>query len=126
MVDLMHAPVYKTIGEPLDLLSSLDEKAAVWDADGHAPAVLQPHRQPRKARLAVDGQEVEVVVVACIAGPCRTVPLQINTCMACCQLTNLLLSGTCELACGCFTDRESLTSAGISVPANPRLEWEHK
>ncbi len=81
MVDLMHAPVYEAIGEPLDLLSSLDEQAAVGDADGHAPAVLQPHRQPREARLAVDGQKVQVVVVPGIAGPWRAVPVQIHACM---------------------------------------------
>ena len=91
----MHAPMDEAIGEPLNLLPGLDEQAAVGDADGHAPAVLQPHRQPREARLAVDRQKVEVVVVACVAGPCRTIPLQINTWTAqSCHIRRLLLSSS--------------------------------
>ena len=87
--NLMHPPMYEAIGEPLNLLSGLDEEAAVRDADGHAPAILKPHRQPWEARLAVDGEEVEVIVVARVAGPCRTVLLKIDTWVAQQQLGSI-------------------------------------
>ena len=77
--DLVHASVDVAIGEPLDLLAGLDEETAVRDADGHAAPILQPHGQAREARLAVDGQKVQVIVVPCIARPCSTMPLQVHT-----------------------------------------------
>lgn len=38
----------------------LDEEAALRDLDGSTGAVPQPHVQPWKPRLAMDGEEVEV------------------------------------------------------------------
>ena len=38
----------------------LDEQTAIGHADRDAAAVPQPHVQPREARLAVDGEEVQV------------------------------------------------------------------
>ena len=79
--DLMHATADVAIGQPLNLLPGLDEQAAVGDADWHAAAVLQPHCQTGKARLAVDGQKVQVIVVAGIACPRRTKSVNVHACM---------------------------------------------
>jgi hypothetical protein len=43
--------------------TDLNQQAALRHLDGDAAAVTQPHVQPWEARLAVDGEEVEVVVV---------------------------------------------------------------
>ncbi len=92
----MHAGAHMAIGEPLNLLARLDEQTAAGDAHRHAPAVLQPHCQPREAGLAVDGQEVEVVVVPSIAAAECAIRPQISACMhvkAHDARSNLLLSG---------------------------------
>ena len=79
--DLMHATADMAIGQPLNLLAGLDEQAAIGDADRHAAAVLQPHRQAGEARLAVDGQEIQIIVVAGIACSQRAEPVNIHACM---------------------------------------------
>ena len=79
--DLMHATADVAVGQPLNLLPGLDEQAAVGDADRHAAAVLQPHRQAGEARLAMDGQKVQVIVVPGIASSWRAEPVNIHACM---------------------------------------------
>ena len=67
--------------EPLQLLAGLDEEAAVGDAHGDAAAVPQPDEQAREAGLAVDGQQVEVVVVAGVAAAQLAVLAEVRSCL---------------------------------------------
>lgn len=67
-----------TVCEPLNLLPGLDEQAPAWYADRDAPPILQPYGQPGKPGLAVDCQEVQIVVVAGIAGAQLAVRSQIR------------------------------------------------
>lgn len=64
--DLVVARLDETAGQVLELLAGLDEQmAAGGDGDGNAAArVAGPDVEARKARPAVDGQEVEVRVEA--------------------------------------------------------------
>lgn len=55
-----HASSVQPPGEVWVLARHLDEQAAVGHADWDAPPVPQPHVQPREARLAVDGEEVQI------------------------------------------------------------------
>lgn len=76
---LMHASADVAIGQPLNLLAGLDEETAIWDADRNAAAVLKPDSQPREARLSMDGQEIEVIMVPGIAAAELTILAQIST-----------------------------------------------
>lgn len=77
---LMHACLNMTCSEVLQLLASLDEEAAVWDADRDAPPVSQPDEEAREPGLAVDGQQIEVVMEASIAAAEDAVLAQICPC----------------------------------------------
>ena len=62
---LVHAGPDVAAGEPLQLLAGLQQQAAPRDGHRHAPPVAQPHMQAGEARLAVDGQAVEVLRTGC-------------------------------------------------------------
>lgn len=55
-----HASFQQPLGEVWVLTRHLDEQAAVGHTDRDAPSVPQPHVQPREARLAVDGEEIQI------------------------------------------------------------------
>ena len=74
---LMHAGAYVACREPFQLLAGLQQQAAPGNGHRHSPAVPKPHEEAREARLAVDGQEVEVVVVARYAGAGLAMHLQV-------------------------------------------------
>ena len=63
----MHASFDISTCEPLKLFASLNEEAARRNLDCNSPAIPQPDKQARKARFAMDREEIEVVVVASIA-----------------------------------------------------------
>ena len=54
--------------QPFQLLASLQQEAAVGNADSHPLAASQPDEQAREARLAMRCQKVQIVVVASNAG----------------------------------------------------------
>lgn len=45
----------------------MNEEAAVWDADRDAPPISQPDEEAREPGLAVNGQQIEIVMEAGIA-----------------------------------------------------------
>ena len=45
----MHASFDEACCQPLKLLARLDEQAACWNLDCHAPAIAQPDKQAREA-----------------------------------------------------------------------------
>mmetsp|Transcript_21054 Transcript_21054/g.51763 ORF Transcript_21054/g.51763 Transcript_21054/m.51763 type:complete len:248 (-) Transcript_21054:345-1088(-) len=62
--DLVHASLHAAAGEVLHLQPCLDEQAAIGHLDTDLGPVPQPRVQPRVARLAVDREQVEIVVPA--------------------------------------------------------------
>lgn len=56
---------HMTTSEILYLLACLHEQAAVRDGHAALLALPRPQIQTGKSRLAVDGEEVQVVVEAC-------------------------------------------------------------
>ena len=77
---LMHACPHMAGSQPLQLLASLQQQAPRGYLDGQPSAVPQPDEEPREARLAVDGEEVEVIVEARDAGANPAILLQVATC----------------------------------------------
>jgi len=77
---LVHAGAHVPAGQPLHLLASLQQQAAVGDADGQPAPVLEPHRESREAALAVRRQEIEVVVPPGQDGAAPPVRAQVRAC----------------------------------------------
>ncbi len=76
----MHASLDMAACQPLHLLASLNQEAAIGELHRNAPAIPQPNIQAWESRLAVNGQEVEVVVVASIASPELAMLCQVSAC----------------------------------------------
>ncbi len=74
LAHLVEARQHVPARQVLHLPPRLHEEAALGDAHHHPPAVAQPYEEPRVARAAVDGEEVEVVVEARQHRPLLTVP----------------------------------------------------
>ena len=77
---LMHTSLHMASSEPFHLLASLEQKAAIWYGDSCSLTTAQPDEETGKPRLAMNGQEIEIVVVASNAGTQLAMLLQICSC----------------------------------------------